>query len=1545
MEKGSLMFDKKLGIISLIFMINLWQSLLNAQSCNTGYVDINGTCYWEKDIQFLEDIATLNGSGTAPLDIGHQQWSNGRMTYFHVYNFSINGPLPSSVGNLTEVNYFSMYGSDVTAPLPDSLIHLTKLENFYLENNQLSGEFPPLIYRMSNIRHFSLYYNQLTGTLPDSIQYMPNLRQLNVSYNQFSGIIPNWIGRMSNLDNLNLSGNEFTGTIPDSLQYLSNLSSLSLGNNQLSGTLPSFIWDFNNLYSLYLYDNEFTGIIPSDIKDLANLHYFNVGNNKLTGTIPDEITELQELRSFEIYSNELTGSLPDSMAKLTKLYSLNMSDNKFIGQIPEAIGALSELEYLRINGNTFTGTLPDTLKNLSKLRSLSVEYNQLTGEIPSWLGRLKELHYLHFQGNQFSGNIPDSIVNLSNLYGIFFHENQLTGAIPESIGRLTNLEYLELNNNQMSGELPDSIMYLKKLRYINLRDNQFSGRIPDSLASLPELYGIDLRNNQFKGRVSQAFCNMPNLNWMDVNNNRLCTPYPTCTNKIYFGTQDTSECHFPWMMETTPINPAPGQMVTFNGLNFHPSGDTTKITFNQNGTSHSGLVFESPSSSTELFVRLPEELSAGNCTTTVTVIGDSLLTSDQFILSLDTQLAHPIINNMFMDSNGTHRSTNQAVAGDSIYISGYGVDFEDWSVIFLKNGKSIVGDTLRTRSDSVIKVAPEVLVPTGLGTGWAKAIVSVQVGSQSAADTLDFHYQDNYAFVDIGNTAGPWIGNEEYPYKLIQMGIDSVSTDGTVLVKNGTYKENIDLKGKPLKVGSLYMTTADSSHIPNTIIDGDKNGTVVTFKTNEDSTTSFTGFTIINGLSSNGGGIYFDNASPVISHMRILNNTSQENGGGIYCMNSVPILTNIVIAKNKAPKGGGIYLGEAGTKPKMNHLTIAENDGAGIYLELSGNASTGNPSLTNSVVWGNSGSSIEFASTGSAFGLDVSYTTIQGGEDSINTKGNGVVNWGQGSVNEDPLFESGYYLGNYSHAIGGGDPNGSANIDIYGRVRPNPAGSDVDMGAIEHPRALPLLKTANVFDGLGITDTSLWNDATKLSAHWERFENNSAVNYEYAIGTFEENNIVDWQFVGTDTFITATGLDLQHDSTYYFHVKGVDERNRESEVSTSDGILIDIVAPSIVDTKVSWTSPNPLMGDILIEYTTSEWADTGEVSMNANLDNQYGFEYKFNDNERFEVRVEGPFTSGDSIVINVKGYKDRAGNAAVDSSLSYFVGFIGDFNLDGQIDGGDLSVMINGWQNKIMDFELAPTTGILPNLKPNVDGKFDIYDAAVFTRMWHWFRENNSIKADEVLASFGDEIDIIVSNGKMSMETINGAQTIELMINYPLELVQLNIESLQSTSDAMVLSKIDTLLGMGWVTKGAMDSTHVLDLNIPYSPELDEDVDVNITYIIYGRHGEELSAGTQVVRLKSIPKAFALHQNYPNPFNPVTTINIDVPKETHMQLVVYDILGREVATLIDGIMSAGYQSMTWNTKSISGIPVGAGVYFYQVRTADFVDTKKMVILK
>jgi hypothetical protein len=120
---------------------------------------------------------------------------------------------------------------------------------------------------------------------------------------------------------------------------------------------------------------------------------------------------------------------------------------------------------------------------------------------------------------------------------------------------------------------------------------------------------------------------------------------------------------------------------------------------------------------------------------------------------------------------------------------------------------------------------------------------------------------------------------------------------------------------------------------------------------------------------------------------------------------------------------------------------------------------------------------------------------------------------------------------------------------------------------------------------------------------------------------------------------------------------------------------------------------------------------------------------------------------------------------------------------------------------------------------------------------------------------------------------------------------------------------------------------------------------VNLIYQFYDSEGELIGQGTESIMLKAVPEEFALYQNYPNPFNPVTTINYDLPQQTHVNLLIYDILGREVATLVNKDMSAGYQSVIWNTYNNMGMPVSAGIYFYQVQTKDFVKTKKMVLLK
>ncbi len=91
---------------------------------------------------------------------------------------------------------------------------------------------------------------------------------------------------------------------------------------------------------------------------------------------------------------------------------------------------------------------------------------------------------------------------------------------------------------------------------------------------------------------------------------------------------------------------------------------------------------------------------------------------------------------------------------------------------------------------------------------------------------------------------------------------------------------------------------------------------------------------------------------------------------------------------------------------------------------------------------------------------------------------------------------------------------------------------------------------------------------------------------------------------------------------------------------------------------------------------------------------------------------------------------------------------------------------------------------------------------------------------------------------------------------------------------------------------------------------------------------------------QAIPKSYALEQNYPNPFNPTTKIEYQLPKNSHVTLKVYDILGREVQTLVDGAQKAGNYSVTFD-----GSRFASGVYFYRLAARGFVATKKLVLVK
>ena len=114
-----------------------------------------------------------------------------------------------------------------------------------------------------------------------------------------------------------------------------------------------------------------------------------------------------------------------------------------------------------------------------------------------------------------------------------------------------------------------------------------------------------------------------------------------------------------------------------------------------------------------------------------------------------------------------------------------------------------------------------------------------------------------------------------------------------------------------------------------------------------------------------------------------------------------------------------------------------------------------------------------------------------------------------------------------------------------------------------------------------------------------------------------------------------------------------------------------------------------------------------------------------------------------------------------------------------------------------------------------------------------------------------------------------------------------------------------------------------------------------------GNESDPASAGAITgITGPAIPKRVALHQNSPNPFNPTTVIRYDVPDGgAHVTLQIYDVRGQLVRTLVDGNVTPGKRSVTWDGKDGRGGQVATGIYFYRLRAGGKTFTKKMVFLK
>jgi hypothetical protein len=801
------------------------------------------------------------------------------------------------------------------------------------------------------------------------------------------------------------------------------------------------------------------------------------------------------------------------------------------------------------------------------------------------------------------------------------------------------------------------------------------------------------------------------------------------------------------------------------------------------------------------------------------------------------------------------------------------------------------------------------------------------------------------------------------------MGINAARDGNTVNVAAGTYLENISYSGKSISIIGEDRET--------TIVDADTSGRAFYFDGDDQHTIAFSGFTIRNGESGHGAGIYIRKSIEIDLfdlNVNENNSTGSGAGGGIHIHDSMGELHNLRIENNEAYSGGGIYMGNSDII--LDHVDVLNNNGrnrcggtglgsdqfdesttewtnsvfignTGLYqgsamcmgdsvilsnLTITQNTAYnsaltgyGNLTITNSIISDNlisanveADAEINFNGT-----LNMSYTNLSGEINAFNLTEESELILGEGNIDADPLFcepDSGnYHIAGNSPCAGTGQDG--ADMGALG----------VGCGDIWFP---PTIAT--------MADTSMDEDSElmlQLSAessqgydiYFEAQSDTSSVHVYAEDDSLHINLEPNWNGSSQITVMAYSEFDdqINNSTSFTLTVNPVNDEPMFHNLHRLVGAGMEFHVPIhvsdndmeslVVSLDDSWDYPDWL------SLAANPYALTGTAPEPVNV--------------HFPLHVsDRQVTVTDTFHLSAQFFNPRITSVTdvpEDQGGRVYVSFLKSFfdhpeatnqsytilRMDALEDSSAWVVVASGDAFGDPSYTYEVSTLIDSTAEGNGMTEFKVVAA---------MNEGN-FHSDPAMGYSTDDIAPGVPEGLLAELVDDGIQlTWEMSADEDFQYFILEKSADEAFTEPEVFEMIDiAYLDLDYVLN---ESNYYRIAAVDHAGNISDYSDV-VDFTVLA------------IDLDLIPDVYALHQNYPNPFNPTTQVKYDLPEDAMVSITIYDIMGRSIKSLVNTTQSAGYRSIQWDATNNLGEPVSAGMYIYMIQAGGFRQNKKMVLLK